>query len=161
VRTGLLLLWAVSFISDPPPPPSDRAMLQERSTRLPAGEPSKDWLFFGCRGRSTDFLYGAEFEALYDSRRLGRLEVAFSRDQANKVYVQHKIREAAPELAPVFLNPSTHFYLCGAAGQMPKDVEEALVEDVCVAAGGLTKEEAAAWMATMRKEKRWHVETWS
>ena len=44
---------------------------------------------------------------------------------------------------------------------MPKDVEEALVEDVCVAAGGLTKEEAAAWMATMRKEKRWHVETWS
>ena len=134
-------------------------MLQERHTRL-AG-PSPDWLFFGCRGRSNGYLYGNEFEALHANQGLGRLEVAFSRDQPNKVYVQHKIRAAAHDLAPVFLQPSTHFYLCGAAGQMPKDVEEALVDDVCVGAGGLTKEEAVEWLARMRKEKRWHVETWS
>ena len=75
--------------------------------------------------------------------------------------MQHKIASSAEELWPVFSNPAAHFYLCGAAGQMPKSVEAALVDKVCVAVGGMTKEEALALVARMRKEKRWHVETWS
>ena len=96
-----------------------RAFLQERVATQATG---RNWLFFGDQHQATDFLYGAEWQQYAAEGKLARLDTAFSRDQAKKVYVQDRMREAGSELWQ-WLQGGAYFYVCGDAHRMAKDVE--------------------------------------
>lgn len=132
-----------------------RAFLQEREA---TGAPGKTWLFFGDRNRATDFLYEDEITSWQNKGVLHRLDTAFSRDQAEKVYVQHRMLEKAGELWK-WLDEGASFYVCGDASRMAKDVDEAL-HRVVEQAGGKTKEEAAAYVEEMKKSKRYRKDVY-
>ncbi|HLH54693.1 MAG TPA: sulfite reductase subunit alpha [Verrucomicrobiae bacterium] len=102
-----------------------RAFLQERRARGAAG---KNWLFFGDQRSATDFLYREELEGLSKDGFLARLDTAFSRDQPEKIYVQHRMREQARELFK-WLEEGAYFYVCGDAARMAKDVDATLHRD--------------------------------
>ena len=108
---------------------------------------------FGDQRRASDFLYAEEFEAYRREGHLTRLDLAFSRDQAEKIYVQHRMRESAAELWS-WLEAGAHFYVCGDAKRMAKDVEEALLA-VVGKHGGKTPEEARAYLDGMKTQKRY------
>lgn len=132
-----------------------RAFLQEREVLR---APGKSWLFFGDRNRSTDFLYEDEVNAWRERGVLHRLDTAFSRDQEEKVYVQHRMLENAAELWK-WLEEGAYFYVCGDASRMAKDVDEALhrvVED----AGGKSKEEAETYVEELKKTKRYRKDVY-
>jgi len=107
------------------------AFLQERKV---SGATGKNWLFFGDQKASTDFLYREELEAWRNEGVLHTLSTAFSRDQAEKIYVQHRMLEAAEELFG-WLEQGAYFYICGDASRMAKDVDAAL-HQVVEKAGG-------------------------
>ena len=132
-----------------------RAFLQEREA---TGAPGKTWLFFGDRNRATDFLYEDEITSWQNKGVLHRLDTAFSRDQAEKVYVQHRMLENAGELWK-WLDEGASFYVCGDASRMAKDVDEAL-HRVVEQAGGKTKEEAAAYVEEIKKSKRYRKDVY-
>jgi sulfite reductase (NADPH) flavoprotein alpha-component len=100
-----------------------RAFLQERRA---VGARGRNWLFFGAQRRRLDYLYEEELEGWRRDGHLARLDTAFSRDQADKVYVQHRMREAGPELW-AWLQDGAHLYVCGDADRMARDVDAALV----------------------------------
>ncbi|MEO7413529.1 MAG: sulfite reductase subunit alpha [Opitutaceae bacterium] len=127
-----------------------RAFLHER---LAAGAKGKNWLLFGDQRAATDFLYRDELEALQKSGALTRLDTAFSRDQAEKIYVQHRMLEAAAELY-AWLEAGAHFYVCGDASRMAKDVDAALHQAV-ERAGGKTPGQAADYVQALRTAKRY------
>ena len=127
-----------------------RAFLAERRSRA---APGRNWLFFGDQRAATDFLYREELEALQRDRILTRLDTAFSRDQAEKVYVQHRMLEHAAELFS-WLEAGAHFYVCGDAGRMAKDVDAAL-HQVIAAAGGRTPAQAAGYVQSLQVAKRY------
>lgn len=127
-----------------------RAFLEERQA---TGARGKNWLFFGDQKRSADFLYRDELEAMFAGGTLTRLDTAFSRDQAQKVYVQTRMLEHAPELFS-WLEEGAHFYVCGDAKRMAKDVDAALHE-VVRNAGGKTAEQAAEYVAALKSAKRY------
>ncbi|MGW0832748.1 molybdopterin-dependent oxidoreductase [Streptomyces prunicolor] len=124
--------------------------LQERRA---LGHPAPNWLFFGEQHRATDFYYEEELAGLLDEGVLARLDTAFSRDQRAKVYVQDRMREHGPELWH-WLREGAHFYVCGDASRMAKDVERAL-RDIAVAHGGLDEGEAAAYVKQLAAAKRY------
>ena len=127
-----------------------RAFLQERAaTRAPG----KNWLFFGDQKASTDFLYADELHALRASGVLTRLDLAFSRDQPEKIYVQHRMLENASELY-AWLEQGAHFYVCGDASRMAKDVDAAL-HRVIETAGNRTPAAAAAYIQSLKTAKRY------
>ena len=132
-----------------------RAFLQEREV---LGAPGKSWLFFGDRNRSTDFLYEEEINAWCAKGVLHRLDTAFSRDQAEKVYVQHRMRENADELWK-WLEEGGYFYVCGDASRMAKDVDEAL-HRIVEQGGGKSKEDAAAYVEELKKTKRYRKDVY-
>lgn len=132
-----------------------RAFLQEREV---LGSPGKSWLFFGDRNRSTDFLYEDEIAAWRDKGVLHRLDTAFSRDQAEKVYVQHRMMENAAELWN-WLEEGAYFYVCGDASRMAKDVDDAL-HRIVEEAGGKSKEEASAYVEELKKTKRYRKDVY-
>lgn len=132
-----------------------RAFLQEREV---IAAPGKTWLFFGDRNRSTDFLYEDEIEAWREKGVLHRLDTAFSRDQAEKVYVQHRMMENAAELWR-WLEEGGYFYVCGDASRMAKDVDEAL-HRIVEEAGGKSKEEASAYVEDLKKTKRYRKDVY-
>ena len=99
-----------------------RAFLQERHATK---APGKNWLFFGDQKRTSDFLYREQLEAWLADGHLSRLDLAFSRDQAEKIYVQQRMIEAGVELWS-WLQAGAHFYVCGDASRMAKDVDAAL-----------------------------------
>lgn len=132
-----------------------RAFLQEREV---LGAPGRTWLFFGDRNRSTDFLYEEEINAWRDKGVLHRLDTAFSRDQAEKVYVQHRMTENAAGLWQ-WLEEGAYFYVCGDASRMAKDVDDAL-HRVIQDAGGRSKEEAAAYVEELKKAKRYRKDVY-
>ncbi len=132
-----------------------RAFLQEREV---LGAPGRSWLFFGDRNRSTDFLYEDEINAWCAKGVLHRLDTAFSRDQAEKVYVQHRMRENADELWK-WLEEGGYFYVCGDASRMAKDVDEAL-HRIVEQAGGKSKEDAAAYVEELKKTKRYRKDVY-
>ena len=132
-----------------------RAFLQEREA---TAAPGKTWLFFGDRNRATDFLYEDEIKAWQDQGVLHRLDTAFSRDQTEKVYVQHRMLENAAELWQ-WLGEGAYFYVCGDASRMAKDVDEAL-HRVVEEAGGKSKEEAAAYVEDLKKTKRYRKDVY-
>ena len=127
-----------------------RAYLQERKVM---GAPGKNWLFFGEQKRAVDFLYESELAQLQADGVLTRLDTAFSRDQAAKVYVQDRMRENAAELW-AWLESGAHFYVCGDGARMAKDVDTEL-HRIVETAGGKSPEEAAAYVEAMKKEKRY------
>ncbi|HEY8241736.1 MAG TPA: sulfite reductase subunit alpha, partial [Kiritimatiellia bacterium] len=127
-----------------------RAFLQERRATGAAG---RNWLFFGDQRMKSDYLYREEFEAMRNDGFLHRLDTAFSRDQAEKIYVQHRMLEKAPELF-AWLEEGAHLYVCGDASRMAKDVDRALHE-VIATAGGRTPDQAAEYVKRLQKEKRY------
>ncbi len=127
-----------------------RAYIQERKV---TGSKGKNWLFFGEQTRSKDFLYEEELIALQAEGVLTKLDVAFSRDQAQKIYVQDKMRENAAELW-AWLQEGAHFYVCGDGARMAKDVDTEL-HKIAESQGGKTPEEAAAYVEGLKKEKRY------
>ncbi|MFF7364318.1 molybdopterin-dependent oxidoreductase [Streptomyces sp. NPDC008125] len=124
--------------------------LEERQAR---GHSGPNWLFFGEQRRATDFYHRQDLEAHLASGHLDRLDLAFSRDQRNKVYVQDRMREHGPRLWQ-WLRDGAHFYVCGDAGRMAKDVDRAL-RDIVAAHGSMDTDEAAAWVRRLAAEKRY------
>ncbi|MFJ4622059.1 molybdopterin-dependent oxidoreductase [Streptomyces sp. NPDC088812] len=124
--------------------------LQERRAR---GHRAPNWLFFGEQHRATDFYYEQELTAFLADGTLGRLDTAFSRDQRAKVYVQDRMREHGSQLWS-WLRDGAHFYVCGDASRMAKDVDRAL-RDIAVVHGGLGEEEAAAYVKQLASDKRY------
>ncbi len=114
-----------------------RAFLQEREA---AGAGGRNWLFFGDQREATDYLYRDEFNAWHDRGLLTRIDTAFSRDQQEKVYVQHRLLEHGDEVW-AWLQDGAHFYVCGDATRMAKDVDDALLQ-VIQRHGGLTDDRA-------------------
>lgn len=127
-----------------------RAFLEERQAIAARG---RNWLFFGDQKRATDFLYRDELETKFKDGVLTKLDLAFSRDQTEKIYVQHRMREHAQELWS-WLEDGAHFYVCGDAKRMAKDVDAALHE-VIQKAGGKSAEQAAAYVAQLKSAKRY------
>jgi sulfite reductase (NADPH) flavoprotein alpha-component len=127
-----------------------RAFMQEREIM---GAKGANWLFFGNPHLRTDFLYQTEWQKWLADGVLQRLDVAFSRDQDHKVYVQHRIREAGAELYGQ-LEQGAHFYVCGDAERMAGDVHAALVE-IVRAHGGRSEEAAVEYVKQMQRDKRY------
>ncbi len=126
-----------------------RAFMQERIAK---GASGKNWLFFGERNRTTDYFYQEEFESWKSSGKL-RLDLAFSRDQNQKVYVQNKMAENAKDLW-AWLQEGAYFYVCGDAHRMAKDVEHAL-QQIIQTQGNKSEEEAKAYIKSLRAQKRY------
>ncbi len=127
-----------------------RAFLFERDAQ---GIQGNSWLFFGEQRFRTDFLYQTEWQQFLKSGTLERMSVAFSRDQAGKVYVQHRLLEAAHDVYQ-WLQEGAHVYVCGDMHGMAKDVHQALI-DIVAAQGGKSTEEAAQWLEELISAKRY------
>jgi sulfite reductase (NADPH) flavoprotein alpha-component len=127
-----------------------RSFIQERDNRDAEG---KNWLLFGDRTFTQDFLYQVEWQKYLKSGLLTKLDVAFSRDQQEKVYVQHRILENAEQVWQ-WINDGAYIYVCGDATRMAKDVNDALVT-VAQEQGGLSQQQAEEFINTLRKEKRY------
>lgn len=127
-----------------------RAYLYERKL---TGAPGKNWLFFGEQRYRCDFFYKEEFDALQREGILSRFDLAFSRDQAQKVYVQHRMLEHSAEIY-AWLEEGAHFYVCGDEARMAKDVDVAL-HRIVEKEGAKTPEAAGEYVEVMRKQKRY------
>ncbi|WP_205746400.1 assimilatory sulfite reductase (NADPH) flavoprotein subunit [Dyella amyloliquefaciens] len=127
-----------------------RAFVQERRETAARG---RNWLFFGNRHFTSEFLYQVEWQAALRDGSLHRLDLAFSRDDAAKVYVQQRLREQGRELY-AWLQDGAHLYVCGDANHMAKDVHAALI-DVAVAHGGHTPEQAKEWLSGLLQQGRY------
>ncbi|MCF6314618.1 MAG: flavodoxin domain-containing protein [Verrucomicrobiales bacterium] len=126
------------------------AFLQERQATQASG---KNWLFFGNPHSSTDFLYQEQLEDFQKEGILNQLSTAFSRDQEEKIYVQNRIVEEAPEIFQ-WLEQGAHFYVCGDASRMAKDVDYALYLAIQTQ-GNMSGDEASAYLNRLKKEKRY------
>ncbi len=127
-----------------------RAFLQDRAA---VGAKGRNWVFFGDQKRATDFLYEEDWKRWTEDGNLTRLDTAFSRDQINKIYVQDRMRENAAELW-AWIKAGGHFYVCGDAKRMAKDVDLAL-HDVIAGQGAMTPAQAIDYVKLMKKEKRY------
>jgi sulfite reductase (NADPH) flavoprotein alpha-component len=127
-----------------------RAFVEERAA---TGATGKSWLFFGDQHGATDYLYGDEWERCLVDGRLSRIDLAFSRDQAEKVYVQHRMLEHADEMY-AWLSDGAVFYVCGDALRMAHGVNEALIT-IGEEAGGKTREDAEAWVKQLQADKQY------
>ena len=132
-----------------------RAFLQEREARVASG---RSWLFFGERNRRSDFLYQVEWQQWLKDGVLSRLDVAFSRDSAEKVYVQHRLLEQARELYR-WLEEGAHLYVCGDEKNMSRDVHEALIQ-VIGREGDLSWEEAEDYLRRLSAEHRYQKDVY-
>ncbi|MFA7345759.1 MAG: hypothetical protein WC003_15775 [Terrimicrobiaceae bacterium] len=132
-----------------------RAFVQERQA-TGAGGPM--WLFFGEQHAATDFLYGGEWAAALGAGTLTKLSTAFSRDQANKIYVQHRMLEEGAELFD-WLQRGAYFYVCGDAARMAKDVDAAL-HRIVEQNGGMTAEQAKEYVDSMKDGKRYRKDVY-
>ncbi|HLQ01412.1 MAG TPA: sulfite reductase subunit alpha [Burkholderiales bacterium] len=127
-----------------------RAFLQERAA---SRAPGKNWLFFGNQHRSCDFLYRGELEGYLKRGVLARLDTAFSRDQAGKIYVQHRMRENAAELWR-WMTAGACIYVCGDAKKMAADVDAALA-GIVAEQGGMDMSAAKKYLADLAKSGRY------
>ena len=129
-----------------------RSFLQHRAIH---GHSGRNWLFFGDQHANTDFLYGEEMLAAQKSRLLHNLSTAFSRDQAEKLYVQHRMEQEGAELWR-WLDEGAFFYVCGDAKRMAKDVHASLIA-IVAKHGGKTLDQADEWVAQtlIKNEKRY------
>lgn len=127
-----------------------RAFLHERQVREAAGE---NWLFFGDQHRASDFIYAEEIEQFVTHGVLSRVDLAFSRDQDHKVYVQDRMREQGADVF-AWLEAGAHLYVCGDATRMAHDVETALTE-IIAEHGGRDENGAADYLNQLKKDKRY------
>ena len=127
-----------------------RAFIEERRA---TGASGKNWLFFGDRSQKTDYLYENEWESYHNDGLLNDLDLAWSRDQEKKVYVQHKMLEKKTQLWS-WLQDGAMFYVCGDASRMAKDVDQAL-RTIAQEEGAMSEEDAGAWVKSLLKERRY------
>lgn len=127
-----------------------RAFVQERSAQ---GASGRNWLFFGNPHFGSDFLYQTEWQRAVKDGHLHRMDVAFSRDQKDKVYVQHKLQERAAELYD-WIQSGAHVYVCGDATRMAKDVHQTLLQ-IAQNEGGLDESQAKLWLDDLAAQGRY------
>jgi sulfite reductase (NADPH) flavoprotein alpha-component len=127
-----------------------RAFLQHREA---TGAKGRAWLFFGDQRGATDFLFRDEIAAWQAQGTLSRLSLAWSRDGAKKVYVQHRMAEDAPDLWR-WLQDGAHFYVCGDASRMAKDVDAAL-RGIAQSEGGMNADQARDWIVALARQGRY------
>jgi sulfite reductase (NADPH) flavoprotein alpha-component len=127
-----------------------RAFVQERAATKATG---RNWVFFGDQHEATDFLYDDEWKDYAASGAVTKLDLAWSRDQEEKIYVQDKMRESAAEIWS-WIQGGALFYVCGDAKRMAKDVDQAL-QDIVAEQGGMSVEDAAAYVKQLKKDKRY------
>ena len=127
-----------------------RAFLEERRA---VGAPGRNWLFFGEQRRAHDYLYADEFEAWHSDGFLTRLDTAFSRDQAEKIYVQNRMLSHGGALWR-WLEDGAHFYVCGDAKRMARDVDNALLE-IAATHGGRSPADAKAYLTALARAGRY------
>ena len=132
-----------------------RAFLEHRQA---TGATGANWLIFGDQHRASDFLYEDQFRAMLADGTLTRLDTAFSRDQAHKIYVQDRMREHAAELY-AWIERGACFYVCGDATHMAKSVEAALV-DAIVTGKNVTAEAATEQVHAMKKQRRYQMDVY-
>ncbi|XP_075435389.1 NADPH-dependent diflavin oxidoreductase 1 isoform X2 [Ascaphus truei] len=132
-----------------------RAAIQERAAQGYTGS----CLFFGCRGKSKDFYFQPEWEDLAE-RGFLTIFTAFSRDQENTVYVQHRIKENRSFLWDLIIKKHAYFYIAGNAKSMPSEVMDAL-KSVFESEGAMSATEAEQYLAMLEKARRFQSETWS
>jgi sulfite reductase (NADPH) flavoprotein alpha-component len=127
-----------------------RAFVQERQA---IGATGRSWLFFGDRRFRTDFLYQLEWLQLLREGALSRMDVAFSRDGPEKVYVQHRLRERATDVY-AWLEEGAHVYVCGSADRLAPAVHETLIA-VVERQGHMNRERAEEYVKTLQRERRY------
>jgi sulfite reductase (NADPH) flavoprotein alpha-component len=132
-----------------------RAFLHER---MATKAPGRNWLFFGHQRRNSDFFYEDEFAGMKSAGVLTRLSLAWSRDGAEKFYVQDRMREVGRDLWS-WLADGAHVYVCGDATRMAKDVERALV-DVVAQFGARSTDEAIAFVADLKRKRRYQQDVY-
>lgn len=132
-----------------------RAFLQHREANNLKGN---TWLFFGERRFNSDFLYQLEWQKLLKDGYLEKIDVAFSRDQNEKVYVQHRLIENQTEIYE-WLKRGANIYLCGDMKQMARDVQKTLLS-IFETVGGMSEEKALEYMKTLKKEKRFQTDVY-
>ena len=127
-----------------------RAFIEERKA---TGAKGQNWLFFGDQHFNTDFLYQLEWQDYLKDGILTRLNTAFSRDQKHKIYVQDRMNESAAELF-AWLEDGAHFYVCGDASRMAKDVHDMLIS-IVETQGSRSREDAEAYVKQLQRDKRY------
>jgi sulfite reductase (NADPH) flavoprotein alpha-component len=127
-----------------------RAFLEEREA---TGAKGKNWLYFGDQHRATDYLYGEEWDDKIRRGLLTRLDLAFSRDQAQKIYVQNRMLENAKEMY-AWLEEGAYFYVCGDASRMAHDVHQALIQ-IVAQQGAMSREQAETYADGLTESKRY------
>jgi len=132
-----------------------RSFMQERDAQEAEG---KNWLFFGNPHFTQDFLYQVEWQGYVKDGLLDKITLAFSRDQEEKVYVQHRLLENGKEVYE-WLEQGAHFYVCGDAMYMAKDVENALIA-IIQEHGGKSEADAKAYVVELRKAKRYQKDVY-
>lgn len=132
-----------------------RAFMQQRQQE---GYTGYSWLFYGDRRSKTDFLYKEEWEKFLEDESLERLDVAFSRDQKKKLYVQHKMIENQEEIFE-WIENGAHFYVCGDMKYMAKDVNKTLL-DIIQTQGGVDQEQAEKYLRMLKKERRYQTDVY-
>ena len=132
-----------------------RAFMQEREAR---GAGGRSWLFFGERNFRSDFLYQVEWQGLLKGGALSRLDLAFSRDRTPKTYVQDRLRERGRDVY-AWLEEGAWLYVCGDAAHMAPDVHAALA-DVVAEHGGLDRDGAEAYLAALKRERRYRLDVY-
>ncbi|MBK0715567.1 NADPH-dependent assimilatory sulfite reductase flavoprotein subunit [Klebsiella aerogenes] len=130
-----------------------RAFMQQRAAEGAEGAEGKNWLFFGNPHFTEDFLYQVEWQSYVKEGVLSRIDLAWSRDQQQKIYVQDKLREQGAEVWR-WINDGAHIYVCGDANRMAKDVEQALLE-VIAEYGAMDAEAADEFLSELRVERRY------
>ncbi len=127
-----------------------RSFMQEREEM---GAEGKSWMFFGDQHFVTDFLYQIEWQTWLKNGILTKMDVAFSRDQEEKVYVQHRMLEHSKELFE-WLEAGAYFYVCGDEKNMAHDVHQTLLE-IIEKEGGMSREKAEAYLANLQQQRRY------
>lgn len=117
-------------------------------------------LYFGCRRRNEDFLYQQELEEFEKAGVLTQLNVAFSRDQEGKVYVQHLLKKNKEHLWKLIHTDNAHLYICGDARNMARDVQNTFY-DIAEEVGGLTHTQAVAYIKKLMTKGRYSLDVWS
>lgn len=128
-----------------------RAFLQERKA---IGARGKSWIFFGSQHEKTDYFYKDDFAQFKKDGYLTRIDCAFSRDQAHKIYVQNRMQENAAEIWKWLDGEGAHFFVCGDAKRMAKDVDAAL-KKIIETQGGKTPQQSNDYIENLKKDKRY------
>ncbi|XP_064619119.1 NADPH--cytochrome P450 reductase-like [Lineus longissimus] len=137
-----------------------RGFIQERAVAKKDGkEIGETVLYFGCRKKAEDFIYREELEKYHEEGALSEMNLAFSRDQAEKVYVQHLMKKDMEKLYKLF-EAGAHIYVCGDARNMAKDVHQ-VVQDVLVECGGKTTAQAENYIKKLQNKGRYSCDVWS